>query len=360
MDEGDLETEHAAARGLVDQLGALVRKMSESRAEVLDLIRDMVHPRAALCEEAADGRVLAERAQQLEPALADADGRRLDALLLDARALLDAGAEETLVRVERTVEILDREADVMDRARRVHVAIVFERLAATMRALALALVLAAMLLAGCGGSTKAAPPNDEASKPALQVLADAKAAATSASSAHVAGNLVSNGTRITLDLSLARNKGAKGSVSINGLDFELVKIGDTAYIKGSDAFYRHFAGSAIAQLIHGRWIKAPTTSKQFHSFAALASVSGIFAEIAAHHGRLVNDGKATFEGQPVVVIRDVSDDSKLYVAATGTPYPVAIVGGKRKQSGTVTFSDWNRPVSLSAPSGALDISSFGG
>jgi hypothetical protein len=227
-----------------------------------------------------------------------------------------------------------------------------------MRAPALALVLTAVLLAGCGGSKQSAPPNGEASKPAPQVLADAKAAATSASSAHVAGDIVSNGTHITLDLSLARDKGAKGSVSINGLAFDLVKIGDIAYIRGSDAFYKHFAGPTVAQLIHGKWIKAPTTAKQFRPFAALASVSGIFAEISTHHGKLVNDGKATYQGQPVVVIRDASDDSKLYVAATGKPYPVALIGGGAKQSGTVTFSDWNEPVSLSAPSGALDVSQF--
>lgn len=227
-----------------------------------------------------------------------------------------------------------------------------------MRAPALALFVTAVLLAGCGGSKQAAPPNDEASKPAQRVLADAKAAATSASSAHVAGNLVSNGTRITLDLSMARDKGAKGSVSINGLGFELVKIGDTAYVKGSDAFYKHFAGPTVAQLIHGKWIKAPTTSKQFRPFAALASISGLFAEISAHHGKLVNDGKTTYQGQPVVVIRDASDGSKLYVAATGKPYPVALVGGRKNQSGSVTFSDWNEPVSLSAPSGALDVSQF--
>jgi hypothetical protein len=227
-----------------------------------------------------------------------------------------------------------------------------------MRALTLALVAAAVLLAGCGGSTKAAPPNGEASKPAQQVLADAKAAATSASSAHVAGKLVSDGTRITLDLSMARDEGAKGSVSVNDLGFDLVKIGDTAYIKGSDAFYRHFAGATVAQLIHGKWVKAPTTSKQFRSFADLASVSGLFARISANHGKLVNDGKVTYQGEPVVVIRDASDDSKLYVAATGKPYPVALAGGRKNQSGTVTFSDWNEPVSLSAPSGALDVSQF--
>ena len=59
-------------------------------------------------------------------------------------------------------------------------------------------------------------------------------------------------------------------------------------------------------------------------------------------------------------IRDASDNSKLYVAATGKPYPVAIVGSKKGQSGAVTFDDWNKSVSLSAPSDALDISQFGG
>ena len=107
MDEGDLEAEHAAARRLVDQLGARVRKLREGGADVGDLVRDVVHPRPALREEAADGCVVAERAEQLEPALSDADGGRLDTLFLDARALLDPGAEEALVRVQRAVEVLD-------------------------------------------------------------------------------------------------------------------------------------------------------------------------------------------------------------------------------------------------------------
>ena len=229
-----------------------------------------------------------------------------------------------------------------------------------MRASAFALALAAALLAGCGSHSKAAKPNGEASKPADQVFGDARSAATSASSAHVSGSLVANGTPFTLDISTARNKGAKGSVSISGLQFDLVKIGDTAYIKGSDAFLKHFAGAAIAQLIHGRWVKASATSKRFRSFAALASINGLFAQISSNHGKLVNDGKKTYRGQPAVVIRDTSDNSRLYVAATGKPYPLALAGGNKKQSGRIAFDDWNKPVSLSAPSDAIDITSLTG
>jgi hypothetical protein len=227
-----------------------------------------------------------------------------------------------------------------------------------MRASALALVLAAVLLAGCGGSKKTAPANDEASKPAVRVLADAKSAASSAASAHVSGSVRSNGTPITLDLTTARGKGAKGSMSTNGLGFQLVRIGDTLYIQGSDAFYKHFAGPAVAQLLHGKWLKAPATHGRLKSLAPLTSLGALFAGISAHHGKLANDGKSTYRGQPVVVIRDTSDNSKLYVAATGKPYPVALVGGKGGQTGSITFGDWNKPVSLSAPSGALDISRY--
>ena len=359
MDEGDLETEHAAARRLVDQLGARVRKIGEGGADVVDLVRDVVHTRTALREEAADRRVLAKCAQQLEAALADADGRCFDTLLVHARAMLEPRAEEAPIGVERAVEILDRETHMVDGTRHFHIAIVFERLATTMRATVAALVVTAAVLAGCGSSGTTAKANDEASKPPGRVLADAKAAATSASSAHVAGSIKSNGTPTTLDLTTARNKGAKGSMSTNGLKFDLVRIGDTVYIRGSDEFYKHFAGAAVAQLLHGKWLKAPATRGQLKSIAPLTSIGALFNGISSQHGKLANDGKTSYKGQDVVAIRDTSDGSKLYVAATGKPYPVAIVGGKN-QSGTITFDDWNKSVSLSAPSDAIDIGQLGG
>jgi hypothetical protein len=231
-----------------------------------------------------------------------------------------------------------------------------------MRVPALALLLTAVLLAGCGGSgskTESAS-NGEASKPPAQVLADAKAAATKADSVHVAGSIVSGGTPIKLDLSMAGGKGAKGSMSTNGLSFNLVRVGDTLYIKGSDEFYKHFAGAAVAQLLHGKWLKASATQGQLKSLAPLTNIGALFAGISANHGKLASKGATTYNGQKVAEIRDTSDNSRLYVAATGKPYPVAIVGGKQGESGTITFGDWNSDVSLSAPKDALDISKLGG
>ena len=84
MDEGDLEAKHTVPRSVVDQLGTCLGKVREGRADVGDLVRNVVHPGTSLRKEAAHRRVLVERTEQLEPALTNPDGRSLDTLLLDA------------------------------------------------------------------------------------------------------------------------------------------------------------------------------------------------------------------------------------------------------------------------------------
>ena len=109
----------------------------------------------------------------------------------------------------------------------------------------------AVLLAGCGGGEKR---NGEAGKTAAQIVADATAAAAHASYAHVAGG---QGSTLVVDLSLASGRGGKGRITANGLTFDIVRIGTTAYFKGDSRFWRNFGGAGTASLLRGRWIKAP-------------------------------------------------------------------------------------------------------
>src|SRR5436853_2839534 len=118
MDERDLEAEEALPRLVVDQLRAAPGEVRQRLAQVVDLVGDVVHARPAAREELAHRRVRAERGEQLDTALADADRSRLDALLRHELAVLELGAEETLVRGERLVEVLDGDAEVVDAARR--------------------------------------------------------------------------------------------------------------------------------------------------------------------------------------------------------------------------------------------------
>ena len=91
----------------------------------------------------------------------------------------------------------------------------------------------AALAAGCGGGGTSS--NGEAAKSAAAVFSDARHAAVAAKSVHVAGALNDSGKALALDLVLAHGKG-KGTMAESGLSFQIVRVGNAAYIKGTDAF----------------------------------------------------------------------------------------------------------------------------
>ena len=210
-----------------------------------------------------------------------------------------------------------------------------------------------MALAGCGGSSS----NGESKKTADQVVADAQKAALAASSVHVKGTITDNGTPLKIDLTIIKGKGGKGTLSETGLTFELVRIGGTAYIKGSDAFLRKFAGAGAAALFHDKWLKGSASSGQLASLTPLTDADKLIKAALGQHGKLANKGETDYQGQKVVEIDDTTQGGRLYVAAKGDPLPVALRGSK--QQGSVAFDDWNAEATVEAPKGAVDLSQLG-
>src|SRR6185312_11003512 len=86
VDEPDLQAEHPAPRRFVDELDPVGLQPGELGADVGGLERDVMDARAAVREELADGRVLAERGEQLDAGAPDAQRRRLDSLVLNPLA----------------------------------------------------------------------------------------------------------------------------------------------------------------------------------------------------------------------------------------------------------------------------------
>jgi len=117
MDESNLQSEQTGARFLVDQLGTDRSQLPQGRADVGDLVRDMVQTRPASGEKAAHWRVVARRGQQLDPILSDEHGSCLDTLVRKLRAMLDRRSEETPVGRDGLVEVDDGNAEMMDAAR---------------------------------------------------------------------------------------------------------------------------------------------------------------------------------------------------------------------------------------------------
>jgi hypothetical protein len=213
--------------------------------------------------------------------------------------------------------------------------------------------LAAAILAGCGGSGSSSGNGLESKSPEAVVTA-AKQAADRAATVHISGSIIAEGKPISLNMELVAGKGAKGHIALGGLGVDVVEVENAFYLNGSSAFYKHIAGDAAAQLLQGKWLKAPTTTGEFASLAQLTNLSKLIDSTLASHGTLKGGGTTSVAGEKAVVVTDTSKGGTLYVAATGTPYPLEIAK-TGAGSGQIRFYDWNRPVSLQAPPNPINI-----
>ena len=221
------------------------------------------------------------------------------------------------------------------------------------------LVVPMLVLAGCGGGSKKSASNGVESKSANDIVAAAKNAADSATTVHVSGSGTDSGVPLVLDLRLVAAKGGKGRLSEQGLSFDLIRIRDTAYIKGSSAFYRKFAGPAGAALFKGKWLKGSATTGDLASLTQLTDLHKLLDRTLANHGKLAKLPTTTVHGQTVVRVKDTSKGGILYVATTGKPYPIEITKSGTS-GGTLSFGEWDQPVTLTAPANAVDISKLKG
>lgn len=212
-------------------------------------------------------------------------------------------------------------------------------------------MLLAPALVACGSSSAG---NGVQNRTPAEIVAGAKVLADAASSVHVHGSIVSGGSPITLNLFLLASKGGRGQLSEDGLPFEVIQIHGTAFIKGSSAFYSHVAGPSAAQLLQGRWLKASATSGGLASLASLTNLRQLLDATLTQHGALVKGQSTTVGGKKVIAISDLSGGGTLYVAQTGPPYPIEVVKAGAG-AGSIVFDDWNGPLSVIAPTDAIDI-----
>ena len=218
----------------------------------------------------------------------------------------------------------------------------------------LLLAAAAVLQAGCGGSSS----SGEAAKSARAILADARQAASSAGSVRVAGTIHDAGQTLALDLKITR-KGGGGTMTVQGSKVEIVRSGASVYIRAPAAFYQKVgAGQAAGQLLDGRWLKAPASTAQFRDLASLTDLNQFVAQALKPEGKVSKGAETTIDGQKAIELKDSQGGGSLYVATTGKPYPIEFKG-VGSSSGTLTLSDWGSVTAPKAPADAIDIASLG-
>jgi hypothetical protein len=202
----------------------------------------------------------------------------------------------------------------------------------TRLALLTAATIAALALAGCGGSspsttptTTAPPDNGIAAMAPADILSKSLAALSAAGSAHLTGQVDTS----TVDV---LESGGNLQITSTGPDgnLEARLIGSDLYYKGDATFYKQLLpapeGDQMATTRAGKWVKSSAAKDpQVSSVVSLLTPANIVQVIVL--AATPTKGAATqVNGQPTIELKITSPagNGSVFVATTGAPVPVQV------------------------------------
>ena len=230
------------------------------------------------------------------------------------------------------------------------------------RRLLAAAVTCAALGAGLAGygmaraSTTGSPLSGlSADQIATKAVDDLKAAST----VRVTGQVTSSGETVALDLTLVRGQGCTGTMAVAGTgSFQLTAIGNQVWIKPDKQFWqKEGATAAVLNIVSGKYMKVKATS-QLGSLSGFCQPSQLAGNFGSPKAGLVKGVTTTINGQQALQIKQAGSSASVYVSDTATPQILRLAGGSQ---GTIDFSGYNSPVTLTAPPAAdtLDGAKYG-
>ncbi len=235
--------------------------------------------------------------------------------------------------------------------------------------------------ATAGGDTGSPAPSPSLSgdPAAIKLYQQAITSLSKVSSVHLKGEGTDSGDSISIDIQFANGKGATGTIGMAGGTMKLVAVNKSIYIQADAKAFAAFAGQDIPadamQMIAGKWLKisasaASSADNPFAGFGGDFTDLKSFAEQFTPSGAIsLEPGTKTINGKTAVGIIDAgqsdSDQSILYVEKDGDHLPLQIVPGPKASAapssdgpstGIINFIDYNKPVAITEPTDAIDIS----
>ncbi|MBA2806731.1 hypothetical protein E0500_004495 [Streptomyces sp. KM273126] len=181
------------------------------------------------------------------------------------------------------------------------------------------------------------------------------------------------GGRIQIDMALNKKGDCAGTLSMDSAGkAELIKTGDTLYLKYDEDFLRaqgmeesdsEAEVDGVVDMLAGKWTKMSTTGSDTDGLADFCDLDSALSEFEDVDSDAERGETTTVDGTPAIVLteREGKDRNTAYVATEGKPYLLRVVSKSAKDPGDVIFSDYNKPVPAEAPKGkVLDLDAMGG
>ncbi|MFJ3228199.1 hypothetical protein ACIPJS_33280 [Streptomyces sp. NPDC086783] len=172
-----------------------------------------------------------------------------------------------------------------------------------------------------------------------------------------------SGGTIRLDMAMDTKGECAGTIGLGDKgQAELIKTGDTLYMKYDEAFLREQGEGdskeetdGVVEMLAGRWTKMSATSADAKEMASFCDLDTVLAEAGDVNSDATRGKTSSVDGTPAIVLheKDGKDRYTLYVATEGKPYILRVISKSAKDPGTLTFSDYDKPVPADAPKGKV-------
>ncbi|SBT94770.1 hypothetical protein GA0115233_11024 [Streptomyces sp. DI166] len=179
-----------------------------------------------------------------------------------------------------------------------------------------------------------------------------------------------SGGTIALDMALDRKGNCAGNLSIGGEGrADLIKSGDTIYMKYDEDFLRAQSEGepkdetdAVVDMLAGKWTKMSAKGPDAEEFTDFCDISTVLGDAEDTRSDATRGKTTDVDGTPAITLHEKGgkENYTLYVATEGEPYVLKLVSDTPSDKGSLTFSDYDKPVPSDKPSGEiLDLDELG-
>ncbi|MGQ4345332.1 hypothetical protein [Streptomyces sp. SAS_275] len=179
-----------------------------------------------------------------------------------------------------------------------------------------------------------------------------------------------DGGTIRIDMALSKKGDCAGTLGMGGQGkADLIKTGDTVYMKYDEAFLRAQGKGdskadtdAVVNMLAGKWTKMSATGSDAKDIAGFCDLDSVLAGAEDVNSNATRGRTTTVDGTEAIILheKDGKDRYTLYVATKGKPYLLRVDSTSAKDPSTITFGDYDKPVPATKPAGkVIDIDKLG-
>lgn len=220
--------------------------------------------------------------------------------------------------------------------------------------------------------TAAPSPGDPFAGLTPEQIADRAVEATqSATSLRMKGRIVSDDQPLDVDLALNDRNECTGRLKIAGGTAELRRADDITYMKGDETFWRASMGSqgmpdgqtaATVELLKGRWLKIAPGQPGSEDLGGICDLKALLDDLDRDkdrdgtrdpdRGTLTRGRDGKVDDTPVATLvskKPGGETSTVSVSQEGKPYILRTVKTGGGEPGSITLSDYDKPVKVTVP-----------